>query len=92
MWQIDISQEDALISVGTEMGTIELYSFKVVERLQDQPKTQQAKASLPSNAITRSPSAAFIKCYQTKLNGVLVCKFSWMNFLTTIGCIEKVYN
>jgi hypothetical protein len=32
---MDISWDDTLIALGTEMGTIELYNFKVLERLAD---------------------------------------------------------
>ncbi len=81
------------MSVGTEMGTIELYSLKVLESLNDKKKARQFEyPQLASNQIIKSTSAAFLKCYQTKLNGVFTCKFSWMNFLTTVGCIDKIYN
>ena len=35
VWQLDISWDDSLIAIGTEMGTIELYSVKILERLAD---------------------------------------------------------
>ena len=38
IWQIDISQDDTLVALGTEMGTIELYSFKILERIAEQQK------------------------------------------------------
>jgi hypothetical protein len=91
-----VSWDDTLLSIGTEMGTVELYSLKVLERLAEQNKKPGTKPfeypQMASNSIVKSASAAFLKCYQTKVNGVLCCKFSWMNFLMTVGCIEKVYN
>lgn len=41
--------------------------------------------------LTRPNHPAFVRCYQTKTSGVQLVKFSWRNFLTTIGCIEKNY-
>jgi hypothetical protein len=35
---MDVSQDDALIALGTEMGTIELYSLKTLERLAENKK------------------------------------------------------
>jgi hypothetical protein len=38
VWQIDVSHDDAIVALGTEMGTIELYSLKMMTRIADQKK------------------------------------------------------
>jgi hypothetical protein len=56
-------------------------------------RAQQNKTSTEGHSlsISRSTSRAFVRCYHSKLNGVQLVKFSWRNFLTTIGCVEKHY-
>jgi hypothetical protein len=48
------------------------------------------------NGIIEEPETenkALLKHYYTKANqgGILVVKFSWMNFLYTVGCVDKNY-
>ena len=91
VWSIDVSWDDSLIAIGTELGSVELYSLKML--LKQTKKPEEQRPTLPNkNSLQRSPSPAFLKCYHTKMNGVLVAQFSWRNFLTTIGCIEKAFN
>ncbi len=86
-----MSHDDSLVAIGTELGSVELYSFRTLVRGRREEKTSAPK--LPDiNQLQRSPSAAFIKCYHTKLNGVLLARFTWRNFLTTVGCVEKLFN
>ena len=91
-----MSQDDALVALGTEVGSIELYSLKKL--LKGDPQRIGAKAEAevkPQESaqpiLTRCKHPSFIRCYQTKASGVTLVKFSWRNFLTAVGCVEKNY-
>lgn len=40
IWQLDVSWDDTLIAIGTEMGTTELYNFKAILRSAELKKTR----------------------------------------------------
>ena len=79
------------MAIGTELGSIELYSLKLMVKGRREDKVGRQRSG-DLNSLQKSTSSSFIKCYHTKLNGVLLAKFSWRNFLTTVGCIEKMFN
>jgi hypothetical protein len=85
---MDISWDDQMLAVGTEEGTIELYNFQKIA-LQTGKVAATANADSfnpPKNATyVKNTSSHFIKVFKTKSNGVLLTKFSWRNFLYTIG-------
>lgn len=90
IWSIDISWDDALVALGTESGTIELYNqSKIFHHAGKQllQLTKQVNSEEPPEKMEDNP--ALEKCYYTKSNqsGILLVKFSWMNFLYTIGSI-----
>ena len=91
---IDVSWDDAVVALGTESGTIELYSQR---KLTSQAGDQlQDLAPRIANGLTEEPETenkALLKHYYTKANqgGILIVKFSWMNFLYTVGCVDKNY-
>ena len=99
IYSMDVSQDDSLLAIGTELGTIELYNIPKLMALDADNwanillRAQQNKTSTEGHSlsISRSTSRAFVRCYHSKLNGVQLVKFSWRNFLTTIGCVEKHY-
>ena len=79
-----------MIAIGTEVGSIELYNMKTVLKAEQRP----VQADVPQSAdslLQRSPNPAFLRCYHSKMNGVQLVRFSWRNFLTAVGCIEKSY-
>lgn len=87
IWSMDISWDDQMLAVGTEEGTIELYNFQKIA-LQTGKVAPNATDSFnpPRNAsYVKNTSSHFIKVFKTKSNGVLLTKFSWRNFLYTIG-------
>jgi hypothetical protein len=78
IYSMDVSQDDSLLAIGTELGTIELYSIPKLMALDADNwanillKAQQNKAGAEGHAMTisRSTSKAFVRCYHSKLNGV----------------------
>lgn len=79
IWSLDISWDDQILVAGTETGTIELHNFQ---------KIINAAPKAVAESNPKGPS--FIKMFQTKArsNGILMTKFTWRNFLYTVG----VYN
>ncbi len=78
---MDVSWDDSVLVAGTEEGTIELYNFQKIVN-------QAGKSQIISQLEQPKARGAqyFIKMFKTKANGgVLFTKFTWRNFLYTIG-------
>jgi len=91
IWSMDISQDDSLLAVGTEEGTIELYSFQKI-LTSESSKLQIIEQKQHSQQFqSKSHNQALLSLYKTKTNGILLCKFTWRNFLYAGGCIERSY-
>ena len=43
IWSIDVSWDDSLVAIGTEVGSIELYSLKKMLRAETRQKAQEPK-------------------------------------------------
>jgi hypothetical protein len=91
---MDISWDDAIVAIGTESGTIELYNqSKMISQAgtQLQELTKQIQTGVVQDHDESKSSPALLKHYYTKTNqgGILKVQFSWMNFLYTVGCVEK---
>lgn len=85
-----MSWEDNLIAIGTEVGSVELYNMKTV--LKAEKRSAASEPTVQSDQILkRSSNPAFLRCFHTKMNGVQLVKFSWRNFLTIVGSVEKSY-
>lgn len=93
IWSIDISWDDALVALGTESGTIELYNRSKILLNAGKQLLHLSKQAVSDQATDKieEDNPALEKCYYTKSNqsGILLVKFSWMNFLYTVGCIQK---
>ncbi len=75
-----------MLAVGTEEGTIELYNFfKISQQTGKIPTTSDGLVPPRGTTYLKNTSPNFIKLYKTKSNGILLTKFSWRNFLYTIG-------
>lgn len=86
IWSMDISWDDQMLAVGTEEGTIELYNFqKISQQTGKIPASSEGLVPPRGTTYLKNTSPNFIKIFKTKSNGVLFTKFSWRNFLYTIG-------
>lgn len=81
IWSIDVCWDDALIAIGTEVGSIELYSLKkILARAEQAQRDQQSLLAMAPLAETqvsnglqilqRTSHPAFVRCYQTKGSGI----------------------
>lgn len=102
IWSIDISYDDAVIALGTEQGSIELFNqSKLIANagklLQDLVQMAVNFNASPDKQVELSSSKleeenpGFMKVYYTKStqSGILCVKFSWLNFLFTVGSVDK---
>jgi WD40 repeat protein len=86
VWSMDISWDDQMLAVGTEEGTIELYNFQKISQQTGKVPQNPDGISVPrGTSYLKASSPSFIKLFKTKSNGILLTKFSWRNFLYTIG-------
>jgi len=86
IWSMDISWDDQMLAVGTEEGTIELYNFhKISQQTGKVPSVSEGMAPPRGTIYQKGSSPNFIKLFKTKSQGILYTKFSWRNFLYTIG-------
>lgn len=107
---MDISWDDAILALGTESGSVELYNFPrlisnsgkqlqaLVQAAAEVAQNSTASATEESkeankHSVESCESIATQQClqkvYHTKTQGILVAKFSWMNFLFTVGCVNS---